>query len=64
MVRRFERFCADLGVPTKLKDYGIDESRFEEMASKALDGRKHVGTGWGIHLLGKEDVIKVFKMSL
>ncbi|MDR1029131.1 MAG: iron-containing alcohol dehydrogenase [Clostridiales Family XIII bacterium] len=64
MIRRLERFCEDLGVPTKLKGYDIDDARFEEMAAKALDGRKHVGTGWGIHLLGKADVIEVFKLSL
>jgi len=64
MVRRLERFSTDLGVPVRLRDYDIDDSGFAEMAEKALDNRKHVGTGWGIALLGKEDVIEVYKMSL
>jgi alcohol dehydrogenase YqhD (iron-dependent ADH family) len=64
LIRRLEAYCNSLGISTKLRDYNIDDSRFEEMATKALDGRKHVGTGWGIHNLEKQDVIEVLKMSL
>jgi alcohol dehydrogenase YqhD (iron-dependent ADH family) len=64
MIRRFEQYCLGLGVPIKLRDYDIDDSRFDEMAKKALEGRAHVGTGNGIYLLGEEDVKEVFKLAL
>ena len=63
MISRLEGFCHLMGLPTKLKDIGIDNSKFDLMATNAMDGRKHVGTGNGIVLLGKEDVLNVLKLA-
>jgi len=63
-VHRLESFCHLMGLPTKLRDAGIDDSQFERMADAALEGRRHVGTGNGIVLLGKEDVMNVLKLAL
>jgi alcohol dehydrogenase YqhD (iron-dependent ADH family) len=64
MIERFENFCHIMGLPTYLSDVGIDGSRFEEMAESAMKGRKHVGTGNGIVLLGKKEIIDVYKLAL
>jgi alcohol dehydrogenase YqhD (iron-dependent ADH family) len=64
MITRLEAFAHLMGLPTRLRDAGIDDSRFERMANAALEGRKHVGTGNGIVLLGREDVINVYKLAL
>jgi alcohol dehydrogenase YqhD (iron-dependent ADH family) len=63
MIGRLEGFCHSMGLATRLGDAGIDGSRFEHMAEAALAGRKHVGTGNGIVLLGKEDVMRVFELA-
>jgi len=64
LIARLENFCKVMGIPTKLSGAGINDSKFELMASNALDGREYVGTGHGIYLLNKEDVINVFKLAL
>jgi alcohol dehydrogenase class IV len=53
-----------MGLPTRLRDAGIDDSRFGLMAKNALDGRKHVGTGNGVFLLGEDEVKEVFRLAL
>ena len=63
MIARLEDFCRLMGLPTRLKDAGIDSEKFALMAASALEGREHVGTGNGITLLGREDVLNVFKLA-
>ena len=64
MIKRIEDFCLTMGLPTKLSEVDIDDSKFSSMALAALEGRKHVGTGNGTYLLGEEDIIEVFKLAL
>jgi alcohol dehydrogenase YqhD (iron-dependent ADH family) len=64
MITRFENFCKVMNLPTSLRDVGIDDSKFDLMAMNALDGRKHVGTGNGVYLLGNEDVLEVLNLAL
>jgi len=64
MVKRLENFCHVMGLSTTLTGAGIDDSKFELMASNALDGREYVGTGHGIYLLNKQDVLNVLKLAL
>ncbi|MCL2391594.1 MAG: iron-containing alcohol dehydrogenase [Oscillospiraceae bacterium] len=63
LVDRLVNFCKVMGLATTLSEIDIDSSKFELMASNALDGREHVGTGNGIYLLNKEDVLNVLKMA-
>jgi alcohol dehydrogenase YqhD (iron-dependent ADH family) len=64
MIARFESFCKVLGLATRLSEAGIDGSRINLMAENALEGRKHVGTGNGVYLLGKEDVKEVYRLAM
>jgi alcohol dehydrogenase YqhD (iron-dependent ADH family) len=64
MIARFESFCRVMGMPTRISEAGIDNSRFEEMANSAINGRKHVGTGNGIVLLGKQEILDVYNLAL
>lgn len=63
MIRRLEQWTVSLGLPTRLSEAGIGDECFEEMAENAMRGRKNVGTGWGIYLLHKEDVVEVYKLA-
>ena len=56
-----ENFFKESGLPMKLSDYGIDDSKFEEMADKATLGNK-LATGY--RPLTKEDVVAIYKMCL
>ena len=54
-----------MGLPTRLCDYpniNIDDSKFEEMANKALMNREE-GIGFFVKLK-KEDIINVFNLAL
>ncbi len=53
-------FFKSLGLPQKLSDIGIDDSKFEEMAASALKNSK-IGT---FKELKKEDVVEIYRMSL
>ncbi|QJC52209.1 iron-containing alcohol dehydrogenase [Paenibacillus albicereus] len=59
-IRRLREFWSSLGAPSRLADYGIDESRLEEMAGKAAPGRK-IGH---FRKLDEQDVQNIYRMSL
>ncbi|WP_339278549.1 iron-containing alcohol dehydrogenase [Paenibacillus sp. FSL W8-1187] len=59
-IRRLRAFWSSLGAPSRLADYGIDESRLEEMAGKAAPGRK-IGN---FRKLDEQDVRNIYRMSL
>lgn len=63
MIERLEDFIHTMGLPTKLKGAGIGNNDFELLASNAMEGRKYLGTGNGIILLGKEDILEILKMA-
>ena len=64
MILRLESFIKVMGLHTRLSDAGVDASQFESLADRAMYERKFVGTGNGIILLGKEEIIDVFKLAL
>ncbi len=53
-------FWNSLGAPSRLTDYGIDDSKLAAMAEKAVSARP-LGK---IKRLNKEDVYEIYKMSL
>lgn len=54
-----ETFFQSIGLPSTLKEFGIDDSKFEQMAEKAVQ----VGYLKGAYVpLDKNDVIKILKM--
>jgi alcohol dehydrogenase YqhD (iron-dependent ADH family) len=64
MISRFEDFCRRLGLPVRISEAGIDDSRFEEMAESAMRGREYLGTGYGIIRFGKKEIMDVYKIAL
>ena len=49
-------------MPVTLTEAGIDDSKFEEMAHRALVGREK---GFGnMKRLTKDDIIEIFKIAL
>lgn len=56
-----EKFFIDCGIPANLTELGINEEKFEEMAEKATAGG---GLDNAYVPLKKEDVVKIYKMSL
>ncbi|MDR1204352.1 MAG: iron-containing alcohol dehydrogenase [Peptococcaceae bacterium] len=63
MIARLENFSHVMGLPTRLKDAGIDDGKFDLMAKTALDGRQYVGTGNGVYLLKEKDVKAVYHLA-
>ena len=53
-------FFKSLGLPHTLSEIGIDDSKFEEMASSAIRHSK-IGT---FKELSEEDITEIFRMSL
>ena len=53
-------FFKSLGLPQKLSEIGIDDSKFEEMAASALKNSR-IGT---FKELNKEDIVEIYRMSL
>lgn len=59
-IKRMERFFKRIGMPTTLKDAGIIEDRFEEMAEKAVALTGVIG---GFVKLDKNDIIEIYKLA-
>ena len=53
-------FFKSLGLPQKLSEIGIDDSKFEEMAESALKNSR-IGT---FKELNKKDIVEIYRMSL
>ncbi|MBA4602317.1 iron-containing alcohol dehydrogenase [Thermoactinomyces mirandus] len=59
-IDRLREFWNSLGAPSRLADYGIDDSKLDLMAEIAVSARS-LGN---IKKLDKEDVYEIYKMSL
>ncbi|GFN31811.1 iron-containing alcohol dehydrogenase [Paenibacillus xylaniclasticus] len=59
-IKALRSFWNSIGAPSRLSDYNIDDSRFEEMALKAVGE----GTRGNFRKLTKEDVMNIYRMSL
>ena len=58
-IKRLETFFKEVGMPVTLTELGIKDDRFEELASKCVEGGP---VGW-FRPLDKKDVIKVLEMA-
>ena len=62
-IQATEHFLYDeLGLPSTLREVGIDDCKLEEMAQAAVDSKG--GKIKGFKLLEKEDVYNIYKMCL
>ncbi|MBM7096272.1 iron-containing alcohol dehydrogenase [Bacillus sp. H-16] len=59
-IQRLERFWSELGAPSRLADYDIDDSKVEVMADKAMAN----GPFGNFNSLEKEDVIAILRAAL
>jgi len=55
-----EAYMKRLGMPVRLHEINIDDSRFEEMAEKALIGKTHIGN---FVELKKDDIVKIYNIA-
>lgn len=60
-INKLREFWNSIGAPSKLSDYGIDESSIELMADKTVVARPEYGV---FKKLTKQDSIAIFKASL
>ena len=59
-IEKTAEFFKSLGLPQKLSEIGIDDSKFEEMAESALKNSR-IGT---FKELNKKDIVEIYRMSL
>ncbi|WP_336772209.1 iron-containing alcohol dehydrogenase [Paenibacillus sp. MMO-58] len=59
-IAKLREFWNSIGAPSRLADYGIDDSRLEEMAEKTTGS----GTRGNFRKLTKEDVVAIYRLSL
>ncbi len=59
-IEKTAEFFKSLGLPQKLSEIGIDDSKFEEMAASALKNSR-IGT---FKELNKKDIVEIYRMSL
>ena len=60
-IKRTSDYFKTLGIPQRLRDIGIDDSKFKVMADKAV---KFGGLKNGYVSLNSDDVVKIFEASL
>lgn len=60
-IQRTRSFFSSLGMPERLKDVGIGNERFRDMAKRAILSHGTVGT---FRKLSEEDIVKILEMSL
>ncbi len=61
MIEKLESWYKSLGLPTRLCEVGIDDSRFSEMAEKCLVARGLTGN---FKKLNKDDICNIYKLAL
>jgi len=59
-IRRLESFFKQNGLPASLSELGINDEKFDDMASKATE----FGSIGNFLKLNKEDSINIYKMAL
>lgn len=62
-IEALEDFSRRLGLPTRLSEFGIDDSKFEFMAKRAC-GYKPDGKLGRVELLNWQDVVEIYKLAL
>ncbi len=61
MIKKLENWYKSLGLPTTLREVGIDDSHFSEMAEKCLVARGLTGN---FKKLNQEDICNIYKLAL
>ena len=56
-----EQFFREIGMPTHLREIGIGDEHFEQMADKVL---RDVGPFGDIHIFDKESIIEMYRLCL
>jgi len=59
-ITRMEAYYREIGLPVRLKEIGIDDARFEEMASKCVED----GPIGQFRKLKKDDIMEIYKLAL
>ena len=59
-IEKTESFMKSIGMPVRLSQLQIDDSKFGEMAEKALIGKTYIGN---FVRLQKEDIIKIYELA-
>lgn len=62
-INNLENFLTEIGLPTRLKQIGIDDSNFDVCANMAIDTAKNDYVGLGIKLT-KQEIISTYKLAL
>ena len=62
-IEALENWSRRLGLPTRLNELGIDDSKFEFMAKRAC-GYKSDGKLGHVELLDWQDVVEIYKLAL
>lgn len=62
-IEALENFSRHLGLPTRLSEVGIDDSKFEFMAKRAC-GYKPDGKLGTVEPLGWEDVVEIYRLAM
>ncbi|MFD2611799.1 iron-containing alcohol dehydrogenase [Paenibacillus gansuensis] len=60
-IKALRSFWTSIGAPSRLADYGIDDSKLDLMADKVLAAGGQVGH---FKALNKEDILAIYRMSL
>ncbi|WP_461207453.1 iron-containing alcohol dehydrogenase [Clostridium sp. DL1XJH146] len=61
-IKALEDFYVSIGMPIRLKDAGIEDNRFEEMAAKATGNNSF--TLGNFKKVNKEDIIKIYELCV
>ncbi len=63
-IRNLEHFTHDIGLPTRLSEIGIDDSKFEYLADLAVWGDRENGYVGQVTKMKFEDIIEIYKLAL
>ncbi len=62
-IANFENFLKSIGLPTRLSEIGIDDSKFDFVAQTAVNNAMGGKVG-AVSQLSKEEVIEIYKLAL
>ena len=60
-MKNYESFGTDIGAPSRLADYDIDDSKLDLMVDKAMGKQESFGK---FKTLNREDVQSIYRASL
>lgn len=62
-IENFEHFIRSIGLPTRLREIGIDDSEFDFVAQIAMDNAKGKKVG-AVSQLSKEEIMEIYRLAL